>query len=346
MAASMRASVVISNYNYGQYLHQCIDSALAQTVSAQVVIVDDASTDDSVDIIRSYGDHIDFIPFSVNRGFNGALTAGMEAATGDVVLFLDSDDWMLPQRVERVVDVFGADSSIGAVRHDARVVDATGNPISDQWYAYSTNSDPATDLLLFGLTLGSTGCIALLRSFLTEIGPIPDDCHADYYLLTAASIAQRLDTIYESLTVRRFHAAQQTSLFRTQRSMASRMIDFSFCKAADAAELAQRLGGPPALATGSTWWQQKAMYEHSKATGHDRWLPSWLRHLALTSRAPIPTKRRIGEVGRSVALGVLPKRVFSYARWRTHEGRPAVRMIDAVGTHSLLSRSPPRASSL
>ena len=55
----MRASIVIINYNYGRFLRQAIESALAQTYNdTEVVVIDDGSTDNSSEVIRSYGDLI------------------------------------------------------------------------------------------------------------------------------------------------------------------------------------------------------------------------------------------------------------------------------------------------
>ena len=109
-------------------------------------------------------------------------------------------------------------------------------------------------------------------------------------------------------------------------------------EAESAAQLAERMGGPRAIASCSTWWQLKAGYEGSKVDGAGgRWVSVWLRHLAATVRAPIPAKRKIGELGRSVVLGVLPRRVFLYAWWRTHMGRPRLRAIDSLRTGRLLT---------
>ena len=86
-----------------------------------------------------------------------ALNAGIEVATGDVVLLLDSDDWAVSTRVERVVHEFAADAAIQAVRHDMRAADAGGHPLSDRHYGFVIASNPAGDILRFGRTLGSTG---------------------------------------------------------------------------------------------------------------------------------------------------------------------------------------------
>jgi glycosyltransferase involved in cell wall biosynthesis len=96
-------SIVITNYNYGRFLGSAIDSALSQTVPAdQVIVVDDGSTDESRFVISSYGSRIDPI-LQENRGQRAAYNTGFKASTGDLVLFLDSDDLLDTSVVEQVL---------------------------------------------------------------------------------------------------------------------------------------------------------------------------------------------------------------------------------------------------
>ncbi|MGC3990975.1 MAG: glycosyltransferase [Chthoniobacteraceae bacterium] len=85
-------SIVINNYNYGKFLAETIESCLAQTYQPlEVIVVDDGSTDNSREIIASFGDRV--IPvLKPNGGQGSAFNAGYQAAKGDYVLFLDSDD--------------------------------------------------------------------------------------------------------------------------------------------------------------------------------------------------------------------------------------------------------------
>src|SRR2546428_10583836 len=94
------ASIIINNYNYRRFLREAVDSALNQTYrNTEVIVVDDGSTDGSPEIIASYGDRI--IPvLKQNGGQNSALNAGFSSSRGDVILFLDSDDVLLPTAVE------------------------------------------------------------------------------------------------------------------------------------------------------------------------------------------------------------------------------------------------------
>src|SRR5215207_5228480 len=96
-------SVVVNNYNYERFLREAIDSALEQTYPhTEVVVVDDGSTDGSREVIAGYGEQV--IPvLKENGGQASAFNAGFEASGGEVVIFLDADDYLFPHTVERVV---------------------------------------------------------------------------------------------------------------------------------------------------------------------------------------------------------------------------------------------------
>ena len=96
-------SVVVNNFNYDRFLREAIDSALEQTYAPiEVVVVDDGSTDNSRDVISSYGDRVCAI-FKRNGGQASAFNAGFRASHGSIVMFLDADDVLLPNAVEEIV---------------------------------------------------------------------------------------------------------------------------------------------------------------------------------------------------------------------------------------------------
>ena len=97
-------SVIISNYNYGKFLKQSIDSVLQQSYSDfEIIIVDDGSQDDSRSIINKYSDSRLTPVFKGNGGQASAFNIGFEQAKGKIVAFLDSDDWWKPNKLETIV---------------------------------------------------------------------------------------------------------------------------------------------------------------------------------------------------------------------------------------------------
>lgn len=106
-------SVLICNYNYGKFIGDAIDSVLAQTYRhIEIVVVDDGSSDDSRDVIQSYGERV--VPvFKENGGQASAFNQGFPATTGGIVCLLDADDYFLPEKVQKVVQAFEANGEIG-----------------------------------------------------------------------------------------------------------------------------------------------------------------------------------------------------------------------------------------
>ena len=100
------ASILINNYNYARFLGEAIDSALSQNYpSKEIIVVDDGSTDNSREIISRYGARI--IPiFKENGGQASAFNAGVARCEGDILCFLDSDDFFHPDKLERVAAAF------------------------------------------------------------------------------------------------------------------------------------------------------------------------------------------------------------------------------------------------
>ncbi len=99
-------SVVISNYNYGAYLADAIDSVLGQTYPrTETIVVDDGSTDESIAVIDGFADRVTPL-FNEHRGQLAALNTGFTATRGEILIFLDADDYLLPDAIERLVEPF------------------------------------------------------------------------------------------------------------------------------------------------------------------------------------------------------------------------------------------------
>ena len=107
-------SVVIPIYNTESFLRETIDSVLCQTLSDfELILLDDGSTDHCVDIIRSYHDsRIRFIPCP--HDFIGTLNRGYSEAKGKYIAQMDSDDLMMPKRLQIQYDFMEKNPHIAA----------------------------------------------------------------------------------------------------------------------------------------------------------------------------------------------------------------------------------------
>jgi glycosyltransferase involved in cell wall biosynthesis len=122
-------SVCITNHNYAQFLRDAIESVLAQSYPrVELVVVDDGSTDDSRRVIDRYGDRL--VPiFRAQSGQAVAGWAGMQASSGDVIVFLDADDTLQPEICARVAHAFEREPDLTIVQWMLDTIDGDGRPL-------------------------------------------------------------------------------------------------------------------------------------------------------------------------------------------------------------------------
>ncbi len=141
MGSGLRVSVIINNYNYGEFLSQAIESALAQThAPIEIIAVDDGSTDGSREILSGYGKRVSAL-LKMNGGQASAFNAGWSASRGDILCFLDADDWWIPEKAARTAELV---SKLGAERplmlcHRLSRFDASGigEPMPEHFWGLS-----------------------------------------------------------------------------------------------------------------------------------------------------------------------------------------------------------------
>lgn len=205
----MKVSVVIRNWNYGRFLRDAIDSALVQThASTEVIVVDDGSTDESREILALYGNQVRTV-LKENGGEGSGVNAGFAAATGDIVLFLDSDDVLAPEAAARVVALWG--TNVTRVHFPLYAMGADGTLLPRVHPPFEVPDLPLDEQLeRFGQVIsGSQSCNAYASWALKRILPIDEaiwyracDCYLN--ALTMAQGSTRL--IHEPLGGYRFHA--------------------------------------------------------------------------------------------------------------------------------------------
>jgi glycosyltransferase involved in cell wall biosynthesis len=189
-----KISVIINNYNYAQFLRECIDSALAQTyLGVEVIAVDDGSKDDSANIIKGYGSKVMPV-LKENGGQGSAFNAGYAASTGDIVLFLDADDVLLPDTIQQCSLLFDIPDVV-KVHWPLYFIDKRGNrtgeikepilPEGDFRQIVHRQGPMAEQLLPSAPTSGN----AYRRQFLHKVLPMPEEPYrisADAYLFGLA----------------------------------------------------------------------------------------------------------------------------------------------------------------
>lgn len=133
-----KISIITPNFNYSQFICQTIDSIINQGYDKfEHIIVDDGSTDNSVEIIESY---INRFPNKIklikqdNAGQTNALNRALSEVTGDIISWINSDDYYLEDVFSKIVDIFLEDNSVDAIFGDIKIVDEKGNYIKSNKY--------------------------------------------------------------------------------------------------------------------------------------------------------------------------------------------------------------------
>lgn len=124
-------SILVAVYNGERYLRQCLDSILEQTMKdLQVICVDDASMDHSLDILREYAakdSRVQVLSLETNVGVAAARNRGLRLATGKYVCFVDCDDWIAPNAMEEIGKVFSSYPQTDCVLFDLYLSDERGS---------------------------------------------------------------------------------------------------------------------------------------------------------------------------------------------------------------------------
>ena len=124
-------SVIIPSYNSAHFLNRSVDSVLAQThKNIEIIIIDDGSTDDTAEVIKRFADKVRY-HYQENRGLAGARNAGIELARGQYIQFLDADDWIAAEKLERQVTQFEKSPEISVVYSDYVMVDDSGSRMEE-----------------------------------------------------------------------------------------------------------------------------------------------------------------------------------------------------------------------
>ncbi len=206
----MLASIVVNNYNYGRFLADAIDSALAQTYTPlEVIVVDDGSTDDSRAVIARYGERV--VPvLKANGGQASAFNAGFAVSRGEAVLFLDADDVLLPTALARAIALLGP--GVAQVHWPLWEIDTDGARTGGVQPPNVLLHGDLRDLIIReGPAVASTTPTSgnlWARWFLDLVLPMPEDAfriNGDGYLFLLAWVYGRVHALAEPQSLYRIH---------------------------------------------------------------------------------------------------------------------------------------------
>lgn len=180
-----KIGIVLATYNGEKYLAQMLDSLVAQTRQADLIVaVDDGSKDNTPAILKSFQDRLplQITRLEKNSGHRAAFSKALELAQpqlddNDLIALADQDDVWLPQKLEFLEKAMEAEQGEKPtlVFGDAQVVDADGKIIAESWRSYSKiEKKISMEQQIAGIN-NVTGCLSLFRaSLLKTILPIPE----------------------------------------------------------------------------------------------------------------------------------------------------------------------------
>jgi glycosyltransferase involved in cell wall biosynthesis len=155
-----RVSVLVPTFNRANYLLEAVNSALTQSYTdLEVVIVDDGSTDNTAEVVRSIQDPRVRYLYQQNRGVSAALNAAWRAAGGEYLALLGSDDVWLPDLLAELAPALDADPELGLIYARAQGMDAQGQPLPQMLGAPMKFPGDTLKSLLYGDSVCGLACL-------------------------------------------------------------------------------------------------------------------------------------------------------------------------------------------
>ena len=206
-------SVLIDTYNHELFIEQAITSVLDQDMpmaDVEIVVVDDGSTDRTPEIVRRFEPRVRLLR-KTNGGQASAFNAGVPECHGDIIAFLDGDDWWAPAKLRRVVEELERNPEVGIVGHGITEVFDNGDEHSEVLHEtprFRINSLEGARIFRRRKSQLGTSRMTVRAEILRRVMPVPETIfiEADEYIFTLAAALSEVSIVGETLTFYRIHA--------------------------------------------------------------------------------------------------------------------------------------------
>lgn len=217
----MFASVLIDTYNHERFIEKAIVSVLEQDFPAEereIIVVDDGSTDRTAEIVRRFEPRVRLLR-KRNGGQASAFNAGIPECRGEIIVFLDGDDWWMGKKLTHVAQAMAADPEVGIVGHGIVSVQRDGREQVEtlrEGFRWQANTIEGARLFQRRGSFLGTSRMTIRAGLLQRIGLVPEaiKIQADEYLFTLAAVLMVAQILPEALTNYRLHAGNSFQLAR------------------------------------------------------------------------------------------------------------------------------------
>lgn len=230
-------TVLVDTYNHERFIEEALVSVVEQDFSAkdmEVIVVDDGSTDRTPDIVRKFAPRVRLLR-KANGGQASAFNAGIPEARGEIVAFLDGDDWWARNKLSIVMAAMVSTPEVGIVGHGIAEVDVDSKPVRTlappPIGIFSLQTDEGAQTFRNYMAFLGTSRVTIRKSVLAETIPVPDSLsiEADEFMVAAAMAQTSAKLLHEPLTFYRLHdgnlyqfrSANPERLRQKQRVLAS-----------------------------------------------------------------------------------------------------------------------------
>lgn len=205
-------SVLIDTYNHERFIADAIESVLRQSFpesEREILVVDDGSNDRTAEVIHKFTPRVRVLR-KENGGQASAFNAGIPECRGEIIAFLDGDDWWAQGKLARVVETLAAEPDVGLVGHGITEVYVDGREHSEllkECPRFRIQSAEGARAFRMRKSFLGTSRMTMRTEILRRIGRVPEELkvEADEYLFTLASVLADTMILRESLTYYRLH---------------------------------------------------------------------------------------------------------------------------------------------
>jgi glycosyltransferase involved in cell wall biosynthesis len=318
-------SVVITTYNYANFLKRSLRSVLSQTIpvdSREIIVVDDGSTDGTAEVLAEFETQIRYIR-QQNSGQAEAINRALESIQGEIVSFLDPDDEWYPQKLERIVREF-QDPEVGMVQHALEVRKSIPGSTFRLQHDLSSGRI-GSRALTPDFKCNPTSALSFRTDILKRFLPVPTALRtggADYYFSVMVALVSKVSAIREALGAYWVHGGNFFTNNRTAASFKQQILTIETIRARSK-ELVQSLGMAIPRGFESNFYSEYPVFCRINLAWHERkfaripsYLWSYFRKYALPEYGW--SFRLLRRSLRMAACGILPPPIYRKLGFYSH----------------------------